>query len=306
MPRRVIHAKDQITRTYVYISSRDRTNLHDPTTNFKVEPLNFQTEVKQFSIDQLSIHNFYYNVNAKNNWIIWDDMSQANPANRPSYFRLSLGSYTAQEYAAALQAGFRNSLFLVNNQPNQTHNQFSVQLIDDVDQLSPKRKIFKFRFLSTQPFRIYTREESLREHNNTFIWKRQLSTIEMMGLSPVQDLVSIQQQGAFVAESPNCINMNPNSYIYFCSKALSKTSTEIFHSGNTKYPNLIAKLPLHSSHFGDISVYDISGLQFTWDPGYNIPIDIQILDSDGDVIENNGGHVELKLTFYKHDLPIEI
>ena len=107
-----------------------------------------------------------------------------------------------------------------------------------------------------------------------------------------------------VLEAPLGYNLDPISSIYICSRTLTKyTLSRSYTIGNPNIPNLLAKLPLHYSQFGSITVYDFTGLNFDWVPDHNSLIYIQVLDENGKVVDNHGGNIEIKLTFFtKHSL----
>lgn len=100
-------------------------------------------------------------------------------------------------------------------------------------------------------------------------------------------------------------NLSIGSYIYLVSKALTDHSgSHPHHSGNTPYSHLLAKLPLHGVEFGKMGFYDIQNLYFQWNPSFHTEIDITVLNEHAKLVDNNGGDIELKLTFYMHENPI--
>lgn len=309
MPRQSKHAyNEEVRQDHVYINSNFRLAGSKSESDFKVDALQEFSNAKFFSVDQISYENLLYNITKDNNIVLWS-IPDLMPQGQWVGFKIPEGYYDITNLKKALEEGFnKNSYKSWGDGKWQMDTVIKVYSMDGdgahpIDSSVP-RKTNKFIFTNEgilcNNF-VIINSPRVATHNTDYCTRNNCGPARILGFKKDIDETSTDVQVGLskALEAPLGYNLNPISSIYICSRTLTKyTLSRSYTIGNPNIPNLLAKLPLHYSQFGSITVYDFTGLNFDWIPDHNSLIDIQVLDENGKVVDNHGGNIEIKLTFY--------
>lgn len=315
MPRQSKQAyNEEVRQDHVYINSNFRLPGSKSESDFKVDALQEFSNAKFFSVDQICYENMLYNITKENNIVLWS-MPDSMPEGGWVGFKIPEGYYDIKNLKRALEYGFNKDSYKSWEDgkweiPDTKIRVFSMDGTDvhPIDSSAP-RKTNKFIFMCDAPllperFVIINSPRVSEYYNKEYCTRDNSGPARILGFKKDIDETSTQVGLKTVIEAPLGYNLDPISSIYICSRTLTKyTLSRSYTIGNPNIPNLLAKLPLHYSQFGSITVYDFTGLNFDWIPDHNSLVDIQVLDENGRVVDNHGGNIEIKLTFFtKHSL----
>jgi len=228
-------------------------------------------------------------------------------------FKIPEGYYDIKNLKRALENGFNKNSYKSweFGKWEMTDTKIRVFSMDGTDvhpiDSSVPRKTNKFIFMCNElpPEKfVIINSPRVSAYNKEYCTRDNCGPARILGFKKDIDETSAEVGTKTVIEAPLGYNLDPISSIYICSRTLTKyTLSRSYTIGNPNIPNLLAKLPLHYSQFGSITVYDFTGLNFDWIPDHNSLVDIQVLDENGKVVDNHGGNIEIKLTFFtKHSL----
>ena len=314
MPRQSKQAyNEEIRQDHVYINSNFRLPGSKSESDFKADSLQEFSNAKFFSVDQICYENLLYNITKENNIVLWS-MPDSLPEGGWVGFKIPEGYYDIKNLKRALVDGFNNHSYKSwENGKWEMDSKIRVYSMDGTDvhpiDSSVPRKTNKFIFTNegdlTTNF-VIINSPRVTTYNTQYCTRDNCGPARILGFKKDVDETSVDVEGQSIKalEAPLGYNLDPISNIYICSRTLTKyTLSRSYTIGNPNIPNLLAKLPLHHSQFGSITVYDFTGLNFDWIPDHNSLIDIQVLDENGRVVDNHGGNIEIKLTFFtKHSL----
>jgi len=314
MPRQSKQAyNEEVRQDHAYINSNFRLTGSNSESDFKTEPLQEFSNAKFFSVDQICYENLLYNITKENNIVLWS-IPELMPLNQWVGFKIPEGYYDITNLKKALEEGFnKNSYKSWDFGKWGLNRAIKVTSMDGVGKhpidSSAARKTNKFIFTNedvTPKNFVIINSPRVATHNTQYCTRDNCGPARILGFKKDIDETSAQvgELPKTALEAPLGYNLDPISSIYICSRTLTKyTLSRSYTIGNPNIPNLLAKLPLHYSQFGSITVYDFTGLNFDWIPDHNSLIDIQVLDENGKVVDNHGGNIEIKLTFFtKHSL----
>ena len=315
MPRQSKQAyNEEVRQDHAYINSKFRLTGSNSESDFKTEPLQEFSNAKFFSVDQICYENLLYNITKENNIVLWS-IPALMPGDRWLGFKIPEGYYDITNLKKALVSGFNAQSYksweggLWDN----SINGITIKIISmdgtaphPIDSSAP-RKTNKFIFTNeavTPKNFVIINSPRVATRNTDYCTRNNCGPARILGFKDNIDEESVLYPAHSALEAPLGYNLDPISSIYICSRTLTKyTLSRSYTIGNPNIPNLLAKLPLHYSQFGSITVYDFTGLNFDWIPDHNSLIDIQVLDENGKVVDNHGGNIEIKLTFFtKHSL----
>lgn len=314
MPRQSKQAyNEEVRQDHAYINSNFRLPGSKSESDFKTDSLQEFSNAKFFSVDQICYENLLYNITKDNNIVLWS-IPDSMPQGQWAGFKIPEGYYDIKNLKNALEEGFNNRSYKSWESGKwEMDTVIKVTSMDGVGvhpiDSSVPRKTNKFIFtnegdqcknfviINSPRVSVYNKQNCTRDN---------CGPARILGFKKDIDETSADvERGVKTAlEAPLGYNLDPISSIYICSRTLTKyTLSRSYTIGNPNIPNLLAKLPLHYSQFGSITVYDFTGLNFDWIPDHNSLIDIQVLDENGKVVDNHGGNIEIKLTFFtKHSL----
>lgn len=314
MPRQSKQAyNEEVRQDHAYINSNFRLPGSKSESDFKTDSLQEFSNAKFFSVDQICYENLLYNITKDNNIVLWS-IPDSMPQGQWVGFKIPEGYYDIKNLKNALEEGFNNRSYKSWESGKwEMDTVIKVTSMDGVGvhpiDSSVPRKTNKFIFtnegdqcknfviINSPRVSVYNKQNCTRDN---------CGPARILGFKKDIDETSADvERGVKTAlEAPLGYNLDPISSIYICSRTLTKyTLSRSYTIGNPNIPNLLAKLPLHYSQFGSITVYDFTGLNFDWIPDHNSLIDIQVLDENGKVVDNHGGNIEIKLTFFtKHSL----
>lgn len=314
MPRQSKQAyNEEVRQDHAYINSNFRLPGSKSESDFKTDSLQEFSNAKFFSVDQICYENLLYNITKDNNIVLWS-IPDSMPQGQWVGFKIPEGYYDIKNLKNALEEGFNNRSYKSWESGKwEMDTVIKVTSMDGVGvhpiDSSVPRKTNKFIFtnegdqcknfviINSPRVSVYNKQNCTRDN---------CGPARILGFKKDIDETSADvEEGLKTAlEAPLGYNLDPISSIYICSRTLTKyTLSRSYTIGNPNIPNLLAKLPLHYSQFGSITVYDFTGLNFDWIPDHNSLIDIQVLDENGKVVDNHGGNIEIKLTFFtKHSL----
>lgn len=312
MPRQSKQAyNEEVRQDHAYINSKFRLTGSKSESDFKTDSLQEFSNAKFFSVDQICYENLLYNITKENNIVLWA-IPQIMPQNQWVGFKIPEGYYDITNLKKALEEGFNEHSYKSWEFGKwEMHTEIKVTSMDGVGRhpvdSSAARKTNKFIFTYEGTMHddfVIINSPRVATHNINYCTRNNCGPARILGFKDNIDEESWAYQELSVIEAPLGYNLDPISSIYICSRTLTKfTLSRSYTIGNPNIPNLLAKLPLHYSQFGSITVYDFTGLNFDWIPDHNSLIDIQVLDENGKVVDNHGGNIEIKLTFFtKHSL----
>lgn len=314
MPRQSKQAyNEEVRQDHVYINSKFRLPGSKSESDFKTDSLQEFSNAKFFSVDQICYENMLYNITKENNIVLWT-IYDLMPQGKWFGFKIPEGYYDIKNLKIALEDGFnKNSYKSWEDGKWERESTIKVYSMDGAEEhpidSSAPRKTNKFIFTNegTQAKNfVIINSPRVTTYNTQYCTRDNSGPARILGFKKDVDETSTNVVGQSIKalEAPLGYNLDPISSIYICSRTLTKyTLSRSYTIGNPNIPNLLAKLPLHYSQFGSITVYDFTGLNFDWIPDHNSLVDIQVLDENGKVVDNHGGNIEIKLTFFtKHSL----
>lgn len=317
MPRQSKQAyNEEVRQDHAYINSRFRLTGSKSESDFKTDSLQEFSNAKFFSVDQICYENLLYNITKENNIVLWS-IPLLMPGNRWLGFKIPEGYYDITNLKKALVSGFNKQSYKSWEGGLWDNSIYGITIkVISMDGTAPHpidssapRKTNKLTIIIMTPGDIQydikiINSPRVATRNTDYCTRNNCGPARILGFKENIDEESEVYGEQSVIEAPLGYNLDPISSIYICSRTLTKfTLSRSYTIGNPNIPNLLAKLPLHYSQFGSITVYDFTGLNFDWIPDHNSLIDIQVLDENGKVVDNHGGNIEIKLTFFtKHSL----